>query len=31
LLAGVGNPLEEYPRYLGIRDGKLILWMGEDN
>ncbi len=31
LLAGVGNPLEEYSRYLGIRDGKLIFWMGEDN
>ncbi len=31
LLAGVGNPLEEYSRYFGIRDGKLIFWMGEDN
>jgi hypothetical protein len=31
LLAGVGNPLDEYSRYLGIRAGKLIFWMGEDN
>ena len=31
LLAGVGNPLDEYSRYLGIRDGKLIFWMGEEN
>ena len=30
LLAGVGNPLEEYSRYLGIRNGKLIFWMGDD-
>jgi hypothetical protein len=31
LIAGVGNPLEEYSRYFGIRDGHLIFWMGEDN
>jgi beta-galactosidase/beta-glucuronidase len=31
LLAGVGNPLDEYSRYLGVREGKLIFWMGEDN
>jgi hypothetical protein len=31
LLAGVGDPLEEYSRYFGVRDGKLIFWMGEDN
>lgn len=31
LLAGVGNPVEEYSRYFGIRDGKLIFRMGEDN
>ena len=31
LLAGVGDPLDEYARYLGIRDGKLLLWMGDDN
>jgi glycosyl hydrolase family 2/Ig-like domain-containing protein/concanavalin A-like lectin/glucanase superfamily protein len=31
LLAGVGDPLDEYSRYLGVRVGKLIFWMGEDN
>jgi hypothetical protein len=31
LFAGVGDPLEEYSRYFGIRDSKLIFWMGEDN
>jgi glycosyl hydrolase family 2/Ig-like domain-containing protein/concanavalin A-like lectin/glucanase superfamily protein len=31
LLAGVGSPREEYSRYFGLRDGKLIFWMGEDN
>jgi hypothetical protein len=31
LLAGVGSPLEEYSRYLGVREGKLIFWMGEEN
>jgi beta-galactosidase/beta-glucuronidase len=31
LLAGVGDPQVEYSRYLGIRDGKLILWLGEGN
>src|SRR5450755_2806409 len=31
LLAGVGSPLEEYSRYFGLRDGKLIFWMGEEN
>src|ERR1700730_16318145 len=31
LLADVDNPLEEYSRYLGIRNGKLIFWMGDDN
>jgi hypothetical protein len=31
LLAGVGSPLEEYSRYFGVRDGKLIFWMGEEN
>ena len=31
LLAGVGDPLQEYSRYFGIRDGKLIFWMGEGN
>jgi hypothetical protein len=31
LLAGVGNPAEEYPRYLALDANKLILWMGKDN
>ena len=31
LLAGVGNPVEEYSRYFGIRDGKLIFRIGENN
>src|SRR5450755_1994965 len=31
LLAGVGNPLEEYSRYFGLRDGNLVFRMGEDN
>ena len=31
LLAGAGNPLEEYSRYIGIGGDKLILWMGKDN
>ena len=28
LLAGVGQPLEGSPRYLGLRDGKPIFWAG---
>jgi hypothetical protein len=31
LLAGVGSPADEYSRYLGIRDDKLLFRMGEDN
>jgi hypothetical protein len=31
LLAGIGNPTEEYPRYLALDANKLILWMGKDN
>jgi len=31
LLAGVGSPVDEYSRYFGLRDGKLIFWMGEEN
>jgi hypothetical protein len=31
LLAGIGNPSEEYPRYLALDANKLILWMGKDN
>ena len=28
LLAGVGQPLEVFPRFLGLRDGKPTLWAG---
>ena len=31
LLAGIGNPTEEYPRYLALDSNKLILWMGKGN
>jgi len=31
LVAGVGDPNEEYPRYLGLAAGKITLWAGKDN
>jgi hypothetical protein len=31
LVAGVGDPNEEYPRYLGLDAGKVTLWLGKDN
>jgi hypothetical protein len=31
LVAGVGDPNEEYPRYLGLGAGKVTLWLGQDN
>ena len=31
LIAGVGDPNEEYPRYIGLDAGKEILWVGKDN
>jgi hypothetical protein len=31
LIAGVGDPTEEYPRYLAIDRGRIILWVGRDN
>ncbi|MGB9030044.1 MAG: glycoside hydrolase family 2, partial [Acidobacteriaceae bacterium] len=31
LVAGVGAPDEEYPRYLAIAPGKLMLWVGKHN
>ena len=31
LIAGIGNPEDEYSRYLGIDGDKLILWAGKDN
>jgi hypothetical protein len=30
-VAGIGNTTAEYPRYLAIDAGKVVLWMGEDN
>jgi len=31
LLAGVGQPLEAFPRYLGLRHGKPFFWAGEQH
>jgi Exo-beta-D-glucosaminidase Ig-fold domain/Glycosyl hydrolases family 2/Concanavalin A-like lectin/glucanases superfamily/Glycosyl hydrolases family 2, TIM barrel domain len=31
LVAGLGEATEEYPRYLSLDAGKVILWMGENN
>jgi hypothetical protein len=31
LIAGMGAPSEEYPRYLALDSNKLVLWMGKDN
>jgi Exo-beta-D-glucosaminidase Ig-fold domain/Glycosyl hydrolases family 2/Concanavalin A-like lectin/glucanases superfamily/Glycosyl hydrolases family 2, sugar binding domain/Glycosyl hydrolases family 2, TIM barrel domain len=31
LIAGLGEMDEEYPRYLGIDSGKVVLWMGKNN
>ena len=31
LVAGMGSPTAEYPRYLAIDAGKVVLWLGEDN
>src|ERR1039458_8246231 len=31
LVAGLGDPEEEFSRYLGLGDGYLILWIGKDN
>jgi hypothetical protein len=31
LVAGVGTPTAEYPRYLAVDAGKVVLWLGEDN
>ena len=31
LVAGFGDPTEEYSRYLAVDDGKVILWMGQEN
>jgi hypothetical protein len=31
LLAGVGQPLEAFPRFLGLHDGKPFFWAGEQH
>jgi hypothetical protein len=31
LVAGMGTPSEEYPRYLALDSNNLVLWMGKDN
>ena len=31
LVAGLGSTTAEYPRYLGLDSGKIVLWLGEDN
>jgi hypothetical protein len=31
LIAGFGDPAEEYPRYLGMDARRLFLWIGQDN
>ena len=31
LVAGVGSPSAEYPRYLAVDAGKVVLWLGDGN
>ena len=31
LIVGVGDPAEEYPRYLAFEGGHVTLWIGKDN
>jgi len=31
LLAGIGDPTDEYPRYLALGEGRITLWVGKDN
>ena len=31
LVAGIGEPTDEYPRYLGLDAGRFFLWLGLDN
>jgi len=31
LVAGLGDPLEEYPRYLAVDASHVILWVGKEN
>ena len=30
-IAGLGDPADEYPRFIALDSGKLIFWMGPDN
>jgi len=31
LIAGLGETTEEYPRYLSVAPGEVVLWMGKEN
>ena len=31
LVAGFGDPAEQYSRYLGVDEGHILLWLGQDN
>jgi len=31
LLAGMGDPADEFPRYLALDGGHVMLWLGKDN
>ncbi len=31
LIAGIGDPADEFPRYLAVIDGRLSLWIGKEN
>ncbi len=31
LIAGVGDPVEEFPRYLALENGRVVLWIGKEN
>jgi Exo-beta-D-glucosaminidase Ig-fold domain/Glycosyl hydrolases family 2/Concanavalin A-like lectin/glucanases superfamily/Glycosyl hydrolases family 2, sugar binding domain/Glycosyl hydrolases family 2, TIM barrel domain len=31
LIAGIGDPADEYSRYLAVESGRVMLWMGKDN
>src|SRR5215475_919971 len=31
LVAGLGDASEQYPRYIGLEPGKVVLWLGDHN
>ena len=31
LIAGIGDPSDEFPRYLALDNGRPVLWIGKDN